>query len=125
MPVTAEDVRWTWQAQTQSRRRLGSSPTRSAGSPTSRWWTRTPSASTSTRVYAKQLLDANEGAIFPKHAWEKLPFAQWRQSGDWFRQHLVVDGPFTIASWTAAAGDRPAAQRALLTRRGSPTSTAS
>ena len=51
------------------------------------------------RVYAKQLLDANEGPIFPKHAWEKLPFAQWRQNGDWFRQHLVVDGPFTVASW--------------------------
>jgi peptide/nickel transport system substrate-binding protein len=51
------------------------------------------------RVYAKQLLDANEGPVFPKHAWETLPFAQWRHNGDWFRQHLVVDGPFTIASW--------------------------
>jgi peptide/nickel transport system substrate-binding protein len=51
------------------------------------------------RVYFKQLLDANEGLILPKHAWEKLPFSQWRKSADWFKQHLVVDGPFTIASW--------------------------
>ena len=51
------------------------------------------------RAYARQLLDANESPILPKHAWEKLPFSQWRQNNDWFRQNLVVDGPFTIASW--------------------------
>ena len=48
------------------------------------------------RVYAKQLLDANECGIMPRHAWSQLPFARWRQSADWFRQHLVVDGPFTV-----------------------------
>ena len=98
MPVTAEDVRWTWQAQTQSRRRLGHADAKD-------WITDVEVVDPHTvrfhfsRVYAKQFLDANEGPILPKHAWEKLPFAQWRQNGDWFRQHLVVDGPFTLASW--------------------------
>jgi peptide/nickel transport system substrate-binding protein len=53
-----------------------------------------------TRVYAKQLLDANEGVILPKHLWSALPFSEWRGNGDWFRDHLVVNGPFRLESWT-------------------------
>ncbi|HTG34896.1 MAG TPA: ABC transporter substrate-binding protein [Thermoanaerobaculia bacterium] len=98
VPVTAEDVRWTWQAQRN--------PDVAWELADAKHWIddvevvdpRTVRFHFS-RVYAKQLLDANEGPVFPKHAWEKLPFAQWRQNGDWFRQHLVVDGPFTVASW--------------------------
>lgn len=53
------------------------------------------------QVYATQLLDAGTfGVILPKHAWGALPFSEWRDSGDWFREHLVVDGPFDLASWT-------------------------
>jgi peptide/nickel transport system substrate-binding protein len=98
VPVTADDVRWTWQAQV---------------SPYVVWEGATSKRSITdvevvdprtvrfhfSRVYAAQLLDANEGVVLPRHAWEKLPLAQWRKSGDWFKQHLVVDGPFTIASW--------------------------
>lgn len=98
VPVTAEDVRWTWQAQRH--------PDVAWELADSKHWIddvevvdpRTVRFHFS-RVYSKQLLDANEGPVFPKHAWETLPFAQWRQNGDWFRQHLVVDGPFTVASW--------------------------
>ena len=98
VPVTADDVRWTWQAET---------------SPDVAWSYATMKAEIADvevvdphtarfhfkRVYAKQLLDANEGGILPRHAWGQIPFSRWRQSGDWFRQHLVVDGPFTVESW--------------------------
>jgi peptide/nickel transport system substrate-binding protein len=98
VPVTAEDVRWTWQAQMH---------------PDVAWVTaymkeritdvevvdpRTVRFHFS-QVYARQLLDVNEGRILPKHVWEKLPFSKWRESADWFRQNLVVSGPFTLASW--------------------------
>jgi len=98
VPVTAEDVRWTWQAQTDKAVAWDS------------WYMKKSITDTEVvdphtvrfhfdHVYAKQLLDVNEGAILPKHAWEKLPFAEWRTRGDWFREHLVVDGPFTLESW--------------------------
>ncbi|HET9211913.1 MAG TPA: ABC transporter substrate-binding protein [Thermoanaerobaculia bacterium] len=98
VPVTADDVRWTWKAQTNPDVAWELSDSK-------RWITDVEAVDPHTarfhfsRVYAKQLLDANEGAVFPKHAWEALPFKEWRQNGDWFRQHLVVDGPFTVASW--------------------------
>jgi peptide/nickel transport system substrate-binding protein len=98
VPVTSADVRWTWQAERN--------PDVAWELADSKHWIDDVEAVDPhtvrfhfSRVYAKQLLDANEGPVFPKHAWETLPFAQWRHNGDWFRQHLVVDGPFTIASW--------------------------
>ncbi|HSS49052.1 MAG TPA: ABC transporter substrate-binding protein [Thermoanaerobaculia bacterium] len=98
VPVTADDVRWTWQAQI-------SKDVVWEGAESKQSITDVEAVDPHTvrfhfsRVYAKQLLDANEGSVLPKHVWEKLPFAQWRKSGDWFKQHLVVDGPFTIGSW--------------------------
>jgi peptide/nickel transport system substrate-binding protein len=99
VPVTADDVRFTWQAQV---------------SPEVAW----PSANYKddiadvevldphtvrfrfSHTVANQLLRVNEGEIIPKHAWEKLPFSEWHRQADWFRQHLVVAGPFTLAAWT-------------------------
>ena len=53
------------------------------------------------RAYPTQLLDVGAGAVvLPAHAWGKRPFAEWRSDADWFRQNLVVSGPFTLASWT-------------------------
>lgn len=98
VPVTAEDVRWTWQAQINPDVAWDSVDAK-------RWITDVEVVDPHTvrmrfaRVYAKQLLAANEGVILPKHAWEKLPFAEWRQSGDWFKAHAVASGPFVIASW--------------------------
>jgi peptide/nickel transport system substrate-binding protein len=98
VPVTAADVRWTWQAQRN--------PDVAWELADSKHWIDDVEVVDPhtvrfhfSRVYAKQLLDANEGPVFPKHAWETLPFAKWRQNNDWFRQHLVVDGPFNVASW--------------------------
>ncbi|HUO86366.1 MAG TPA: ABC transporter substrate-binding protein [Thermoanaerobaculia bacterium] len=50
--------------------------------------------------YSTQLLDVAAGAvILPAHAWGRRPFADWRDDADWFRDNLVVNGPFTLASW--------------------------
>jgi peptide/nickel transport system substrate-binding protein len=98
VPVTADDVRWTWTAQRDPAIAWNEADAK-------KWMTDVEVVDPRTvrfhysRVYAKQFLDANEGVILPRHAWEKVPFADWRKSGDWFRQHLVVDGPFTIAAW--------------------------
>ncbi len=98
VPVTADDVRWTWQAQTSPEvawqfafMKADIADVEVVDPKTARFRFK--------RVYAKQLLDANEGAILPRHAWGQLPFSRWRQSGDWFRQHLVGDGPFVLESW--------------------------
>jgi peptide/nickel transport system substrate-binding protein len=98
VPVTAEDVRFTWQA--QSNPAVGYSDANSK-----QFITDVEVVDPHTvrfhfsRAYAKQLLDANEGTILPKHAWSALPFSEWRKSGDWFRDHLVTSGPFRLASW--------------------------
>lgn len=98
VPVTAEDVRFSWQAQ--------SSPEVAYSDANSkRFITDVEVVDPHTarfhfsRSYSKQLLDANEGVILPKHAWSVLPFSEWRTSGEWFREHLVTSGPFRLASW--------------------------
>ncbi len=98
VPVTADDVRFTWQAQTDPRvawegayQKAAITDVEVVGPKVARFHF--------SRAYAKQLLDVNEGGIFPYHAWSALPFARWRESTDWFREHLVVSGPFDLASW--------------------------
>lgn len=98
VPVTADDVRFTWQAHRHPDIVWDSAYMKEhitdvevVNPKTARFHF--------DRVYAKQLQDANEGGILPKHAWEKLPFPQWRESADWFREHLVVSGPFDIGAW--------------------------
>jgi peptide/nickel transport system substrate-binding protein len=48
------------------------------------------------RVYTAMFHEAVEGVILPKHAWSALPFAEWRQRPEWFAENLVVSGPFTL-----------------------------
>lgn len=97
-PITADDVRWTWQAQIN---------------PAVAWDNVVMKASITdvevvdpytvryhfTHAYPGQLVHINEGAVLPRHAWGKLPFSEWRSSGTWFVDHLVVSGPFKLASW--------------------------
>ena len=53
------------------------------------------------RAYSTQLLDVAAGAvILPEHTWGQKPFDEWRTAGDWFRENLVVNGPFDLESWT-------------------------
>lgn len=98
VPVTADDVRFTWQAHTNPDVAWSSAFMKEhitdaevVDPHTVRFHF--------THAYAKQIQDVNEGVILPKHAWEKLPFDKWKGGSDWFLEHLVVDGPFKIGSW--------------------------
>lgn len=99
VPLTSEDVRWTWQAQRSPEVAWDSAfmkdeitDVEAVDPHTVRFHFR--------RAYAKQLQDANEGVILPRHVWSKLPFSKWRESADWFKQNLVAAGPFKVHSWT-------------------------
>ncbi len=48
------------------------------------------------RVYPYQLMDANDGHIVPAHAWGKVPFERWRTAD--FEKILVTAGPFRLAA---------------------------
>lgn len=98
VPVTADDVRFTWQAATHPDIAWDSAYMKEhitdvevVNAKTARFHF--------AKVYAKQLQDANEGGILPSHVWAKVPFPQWRDNADWFREHLVVSGPFNVSSW--------------------------
>jgi peptide/nickel transport system substrate-binding protein len=98
VPITADDVRWTWQmelnpavAWTNSYAKKSITEVEVVDPHTARFHF--------DHVYSKQLLDANEGPILPRHAWQTLPAARWRESGDWFKQHFVASGPFVLDSW--------------------------
>lgn len=98
VPITARDVRFTWQAQTH---------------PDVAWdWAFAKSAIRDVEIVdehtvrfhfdevsASQLMDANEGGILPQHVWEQIPFDEWRENSTWFFDHLVTSGPYTIGRW--------------------------
>ncbi len=50
------------------------------------------------RVYPYQLMDANDGHIVPAHAFGKIPFERWRTAD--FEPNLVTGGPFRLAGHT-------------------------
>jgi peptide/nickel transport system substrate-binding protein len=98
VPVTADDVRWTWQAQVHPDIAWGYAQSKQiivdmevVDPHIVRVLFDRPSAS--------PLSGLNEGVILPKHAWERLPFSEWRDNAEWFVEHLVVNGPFTLESW--------------------------
>lgn len=96
--LTAQDVRWTWEVQR---------------SPLVGWrYAEIKEHIVDVRVLGphhlevefdqrspNQLADLNEGNILPRHAWSGLSLSQWPSNADWFRRHLVTDGPFTLSSW--------------------------
>ena len=97
-PVTADDVHWTWQAQISPKLAWAYAQNKESITDmevvdpyTLRVTFDAPSSS--------QLTDLNEGAILPRHAWSQLPLSEWSQSPDWFMEHLVVNGPFTLEGW--------------------------
>ncbi len=99
VPVTAEDVRWTWQAQIDPDVAWDYAFAKEAirdvevvDPHTARFHFK--------NAYFSQLADLNEGVILPKHAWSALPLREWRARPEWFREHLVTNGPFVLASWT-------------------------
>jgi len=97
-PMTAEDVRFTWQAQTHpdvgwdlaySKKRIHNVEV--IDPLTVRFHF--------TQAYATQMLDANNGVILPKHAWGQLPFEQWATNLNWFQQRIVVSGAYILTTW--------------------------
>ncbi|MEM6792974.1 MAG: ABC transporter substrate-binding protein [Acidobacteriota bacterium] len=98
VPITAEDIRFTWQAQVSEevgwiyaefKKRIRDVEVIDPA--TVRFHFYEPSKT--------QLFDAVQGVILPKHAWGELPFAEWRGNGQWFLDNLVVSGPFQLESW--------------------------
>lgn len=98
VPVTAEDVRWTFEAQKNPDVAWDSVDAKEEIDRVEVVDPHTVRFHFS-RVYPAQFLNANEGVILPKHAWSKLPFSEWRRNADWFKKNLVTSGPFTLASW--------------------------
>jgi len=98
VPITAEDVRWTWQAQVHEEIAWVYSFSKEAISDVEVVDPHTIRFHF-TEVSTSQLVDANEGVILPKHAWSELPFDQWRDRPDWFVDNLVSSGPFVLHSW--------------------------
>ena len=97
VPITSEDVRFTFQAQKDPQ--VGSTgieikdfirDVEVVDPQTVRFHF--------TRAYPYQLMDANDGHIVPAHAWGKIPFDKWRTMD--FEKVLVTGGPFRVASHT-------------------------
>jgi len=99
VPVTAEDVRFTWQAQIHPAVAWDSAYYKESiqdvevvDEHTVRFHVE--------RDAVHLLLWINEGEIIPKHAWSQLPFEEWTHDSEWFLDHLVVDGPYRVTGWT-------------------------
>lgn len=98
VPVTAEDVRFTWQAQTSPEVAWNNAFIKEAIEDVEVVDPRTVRFHFS-RVSPSQLMDANDGVILPKHAWGELPFSEWRTNTDFFTENMVVNGPFALERW--------------------------
>ena len=98
VPITADDVRWTWQAQTDERvawrRKRNKESIRDVEVLDPKTVRFHFDAS-----YPDQLENANTGAILPQHAWGELPFSEWRSSAGWFVDRIVSSGPFVLEEW--------------------------
>jgi peptide/nickel transport system substrate-binding protein len=99
VPVTADDVRFTFDVQRDERI---SAP----GLEIKRFIDAVEVVDPHTvrfsfsRVYPYQLMDANDGHIVPKHAWGAVPLERWESTD--FGEILVTAGPFRVASHARA-----------------------
>ncbi len=96
-PVTADDVVFSWLAATSPevgwpdgvlKDRIASVEAVDAKTVRVRY----------TRRYPYQLMDLNDGAIVPAHAWSDVPFDRWRDE-DWLARRRSA-GPFRFRSHT-------------------------
>lgn len=98
VPITAEDVRFTWEAQTSEAVAWSYSTLKESITGVTVIDPHTVRFDVG-KEYAYLLVDLNEGKILPKHAWGAIPFAEWRGGADRFRETLVTSGPFRLAEW--------------------------
>jgi len=97
-PITAEDVRFSWQAQTSPEVAWAYADTKDAIRDVEVIDARTVRFHYD-QVYAFQLVDTVDGRILPRHLWSPIPFSEWRSRGDWFRENLATSGPFRLGEW--------------------------
>lgn len=92
-PITADDVRFTWQAQTsehvpwtngEAKERIRDVVVEDERTVTFQF----------DREYPYQLSDAVEGGILPLHVFGQIPFEEWA-THDWSR-HSIGSGPFLL-----------------------------
>jgi len=101
-PITADDVRFTWQAQTSPEvgwsgagTKAGITDVEAVDAYTVRFHYREP--------YANQLVDAVQGVIVPAHVWRELPLLRGATSGHGFASmRCRVDPSFSSAGRTAS-----------------------
>lgn len=94
-PITANDVRFTWEAQRNPEVGWIYAEVKAAIRDVEVVDTHTARFHFE-RVYTAMFHEAVEGVILPQHAWSALPFADWRNQPEWFTTHLVTSGPFTL-----------------------------
>lgn len=97
-PITAEDVRWTWEGQVHPEIAWRAARTKEKISDVEIIDPRTVRFHFE-ETYPDQLEDANTGVILPKHAWGARDFSEWRASGGWFQETIVSSGPFVLERW--------------------------
>lgn len=97
-PITAQDVVWTHEAQTHpeiawrsARRKESIERVEAVNARTVRFHF--------SESYPQQLMDANRGAVLPRHAWAELPFSEWRSNAAWFSDRMIGSGPFVLSEW--------------------------
>lgn len=98
-PLTASDVRFTWQAQTDPDVAWIHSYAKEAITDVEVVDDRTVRFRFS-RVSPTQLADVAPEAVLPRHAWAQRPFAEWRGDPGWFFERLVASGPFLLENRT-------------------------
>lgn len=95
VPVTADDVVYSWQAQTSDEIGWPYSGSKDFIEMVEAVDTHTVRF-TFSAVYPYQLMDANDGLIVPSHLWSDIPFDRWRET-DWDDLALAA-GPYRKAS---------------------------
>jgi peptide/nickel transport system substrate-binding protein len=97
VPVTAEDVIFSWRAQTSEALSWLWSDITEAIDTVEAVDLHTVKY-TFNRRYPYQLMDVNDGPIVPSHAWAGIPFERWEET-DW-RELVVSAGPFMPGAHT-------------------------
>ncbi len=98
-PVTADDVYWTWQAQTSALVAWPDSYLKENIETVEILDPQTIRFSF-TNSSRSQFFEVNEGFILPKHRWSQLPFERWKDESGFFLDNLATAGPFHFEKWT-------------------------
>ena len=99
-PVTAEDVRFTWLAQTDGNVAWAYASSKESIADAEVVDDHTVRIHFDT-ASGTQLADVAPDRILPRHAWGSRQFAEWRDDPGWFFDRMVTNGPFGLESRTS------------------------